>query len=99
MTFGRTADAILSVLEDGSISIEAAMGVKRAQVDLSYAYNAGCCLNLKGDVGAHLEGISVFIRINVGGIRAQLSKASVHRRSRHIQSFLYHCRFSDSNPL
>ena len=65
MTFGRTADAIMSVLEDGSISIEAALGVKQAQIDLNYAYNAGCCLNLKGDVGAYLEGISVFLRINV----------------------------------
>lgn len=77
MTFGRTGDAILSVLENGSIAIEAAMGVKRAQVDLTYAYNAGCCLNLKGDVGTYIEDISVFLRINVGATRVQMVRIPI----------------------
>lgn len=65
MSFGRTGDAILSVLEDGSISIEVAMGVKNPQVSLDYAYKAGCCFNFKGEVGALVEEISVYMRINV----------------------------------
>ncbi|XP_003742763.1 uncharacterized protein LOC100900348 [Galendromus occidentalis] len=87
LSFGRTGDAILSVLEDGSISIEAAMGVTRPLVSLNYAYNAGLCFNFKGEVGAFLEKISIFLRIDVVGFQPSLGEFDVELDDPQVQRF------------
>ncbi|XP_022670312.1 uncharacterized protein LOC111254083 isoform X1 [Varroa destructor] len=77
-TFGRTADALLAVLDDGSITVEAGMGIKMIDTTLAYHYKVGSCgCALSGIIGAKLDGAKVNMKIRFKGFVPSLVSLDV----------------------
>ncbi|OQR77339.1 hypothetical protein BIW11_07162, partial [Tropilaelaps mercedesae] len=86
-SFGRTADAILTVLDDGTITLEAGMGVQKVHTSLEYRYKMKCCLPLTGTIGAELDWATFFMKIQIRGFTLSLVSLDVNFEDPKVESF------------